>query len=202
MTIGDRIKKLRKDKGMTQEELAKYIDSTKQTIYKYENNIITNIPSDKIEKIAKALQTTPSYLMGWDDEQFNIIGVDEKDIKILKERYGSSLREHLIPILIKNETFYIVDESEYNALRGKLIQSHYNSLNPTGQDSIVSIISFLKQLNSTGQKEAVKRVEELTHIEKYTAKDQHLLLNAAHEIEDASEEDKAHDDAIMDDEDF
>lgn len=52
---------------MTQEELAKYIDSTKQTIYKYENNIVTNIPSDKIEKIAEALGTTPFYLMGWND---------------------------------------------------------------------------------------------------------------------------------------
>ncbi|AGC67409.1 putative transcriptional regulator [Thermoclostridium stercorarium subsp. stercorarium DSM 8532] len=67
MAIGDRIKKLRIEKGMTQEELAKYIDSTKQTIYKYENNIVTNIPSDKIEKIAEALGTTPSYLMGWND---------------------------------------------------------------------------------------------------------------------------------------
>ena len=66
MTIGERIKKRRIKIKMTQEELAKYIDSTKQTIYKYENNIVTNIPSDKIEIMARALQTSPAYLMGWD----------------------------------------------------------------------------------------------------------------------------------------
>lgn len=69
MTIGDRIKGLREDSKITQEQLAKYIKSTKQTIYKYENNIITNIPSDKIEKIAKALNSTPAYLMGWTAEK-------------------------------------------------------------------------------------------------------------------------------------
>lgn len=65
-TIGNRIKKSREEKQLTQEELAKYINSTKQTIYKYENNIITNIPSDKIENIAKALNISPAYLMGWE----------------------------------------------------------------------------------------------------------------------------------------
>lgn len=51
MTIGDRIKKLRKDRDMTQEELAKCIDSKKQTIYKYENNIVTNIPLGVLKKL-------------------------------------------------------------------------------------------------------------------------------------------------------
>jgi transcriptional regulator with XRE-family HTH domain len=65
MTIGDRIKELREEAKITQEELAKHINSTKQTIHKYENNIVSNIPSDKIEKIADILDTTPAYLMGW-----------------------------------------------------------------------------------------------------------------------------------------
>ena len=34
----------------------------------YENLDITNIPSDKIEKLAVIYKTTPSYLMGWEDE--------------------------------------------------------------------------------------------------------------------------------------
>lgn len=67
MTIGERIKEYRERKGITQEELASKIGTKKQTIYKYENNIITNIPSDKIEKIAGALDTTPVVLMGWLD---------------------------------------------------------------------------------------------------------------------------------------
>ncbi len=69
MTIGDRIKVLREEEKLTQDELAKYIDTTKQTIHKYENNIVTNIPSDKIVKISEILNCTPAYLMGWTEEK-------------------------------------------------------------------------------------------------------------------------------------
>jgi len=67
MDIGERIKKIRLKKNLTQDELALKINTTKQTIYKYENGIITNIPSSKIEAIANALNTTPEYLMGWEN---------------------------------------------------------------------------------------------------------------------------------------
>lgn len=65
MRIGDRIKALRNEIGMGQTDLADKIGVSKQTMYKYENNIVTNIPSDKIELIAKNLGTTPAALMGW-----------------------------------------------------------------------------------------------------------------------------------------
>lgn len=67
MSIGDRIKKRRELLNMPQVELAGKIQVSKQTLYKYENNIITNIPSDKLESVAKVLDISPSYLMGWDD---------------------------------------------------------------------------------------------------------------------------------------
>lgn len=67
MNVGDRIKLRRKEIGMSQTDLANEVGSTKQNIYKYENGIITNIPSDKVEAISAALCTTPAYLMGWDD---------------------------------------------------------------------------------------------------------------------------------------
>lgn len=66
MTIGKRIKDAREAKGATQDELAKAANTTKQTIYKYENGIVTNIPSNKIEAIASFLNVSESYLMGWD----------------------------------------------------------------------------------------------------------------------------------------
>jgi transcriptional regulator with XRE-family HTH domain len=74
MTIGDRIKILREEAGLTQDELAKHINTKKQTIHKYENNIVTNIPSDKIEIIANVLDTSPAYLMGWTDNKCKIVG--------------------------------------------------------------------------------------------------------------------------------
>ena len=67
MTIGERIKKKRIESGFSQVDFANKIDVSKQTLYKYENNIITNIPSDKIEAISKVLNPSPMYLMGWED---------------------------------------------------------------------------------------------------------------------------------------
>lgn len=63
--MGARIKVLRTELGMTQTQLAEKINSTKQTIYKYETGVITNIPLDKVKLIATALDTTPEYLAGW-----------------------------------------------------------------------------------------------------------------------------------------
>ena len=68
LSIGKRIKEIRISKNITQDELALKIGTTKQTIYKYENEIVTNIPSQKIELISNALNTTPDYLMGWSDK--------------------------------------------------------------------------------------------------------------------------------------
>lgn len=83
MSLGDNIKKLRKSTGLTQEDIAKEIGVSKQTVQKYENGIINNIPSDKIEVIAKLLKTTPAKLMGWEDSRssrsFNLVSPNITD---------------------------------------------------------------------------------------------------------------------------
>lgn len=71
MTKGQRIKELREKKGLTQVELAKVLGTTKQTISKYEKDIVTNIPSDRVEAIAMALDSTPEYILNWKKEQKN-----------------------------------------------------------------------------------------------------------------------------------
>ena len=67
MTIGERIKYTRESKGISQVDLANAVNVSKQSLYKYENNIITNIPSDKIEAISTFLGVSPAYLMGWEE---------------------------------------------------------------------------------------------------------------------------------------
>ncbi len=76
MTIKDRLKNRRSELDMTLEEVAQTVGVTRATIQKYENGIISNIPSDKIELLAKALKTTPGYLMGWDIPNPNIPDFD------------------------------------------------------------------------------------------------------------------------------
>lgn len=81
MSKGERIKELRERYEMTQDQLAQKLDTTKQTIFKYENGIITNIPSDKIEKMASIFNVSPSYILDWDDR----VDVKPNRIKV----YGS-----------------------------------------------------------------------------------------------------------------
>ena len=69
MTIGQRIKSARERNDMTLDEVAKRCNTTKQTIFKYENEIVTNIPYDKIVLLSKALDVSPSYLFGWEEKK-------------------------------------------------------------------------------------------------------------------------------------
>ena len=69
MSIGTKIKMLREDKRMSLEDVAKLCGTTRQTIYKYENEIVTNIPYDKIILLAKALNATPSQLFDWKEDK-------------------------------------------------------------------------------------------------------------------------------------
>ena len=64
--LSERIRSLRKKKGLSLEQLADTIGTSRQTVHRYETGVITNIPHEKIEALAKALDTTPSSLMGWD----------------------------------------------------------------------------------------------------------------------------------------
>ena len=65
MTLGERIKSAREALKMTQEELGDLCNTTKQTIFKYETGIVTNIPLDRLEVLSEKLGVTPGYLTGW-----------------------------------------------------------------------------------------------------------------------------------------
>lgn len=80
MTKGERIKQRRESLGISQVALADAIGEKKQTVYKYETDRITNIPIENIESMAKVLNTTPSYLMGWDDSALPSPDVTEDTI--------------------------------------------------------------------------------------------------------------------------
>lgn len=66
--IGSTIKSLRVSRGMNQTDVAKKIGVSKQTLFKYENGIVQNIPTKYIERLANLFDVSPGYLMGWQDE--------------------------------------------------------------------------------------------------------------------------------------
>lgn len=68
MTKGERIKARREALGLSVGELASRINKNRATIYRYENGDIEDMPITVLEPLAKALNTTPAYIMGWEEE--------------------------------------------------------------------------------------------------------------------------------------
>lgn len=66
--MAKRIKDLRQEKGLTLEQVADVVGVGKSTVRKWETGMIANMRRDKIADLAKALGTTPAYLMGWEED--------------------------------------------------------------------------------------------------------------------------------------
>ncbi|MCC0700367.1 helix-turn-helix transcriptional regulator [Clostridioides sp. ZZV15-6383] len=117
--ITNRIKNKRLELNMSYQDLANKTGLSKSTLQRYETGTIKNIPLDKLEILAHALNESPAFIMGWS----------------------------------KNS---------------KLIKTKENKL-----------LSSFNELNDIGQNEAIKRVGELTQINKYINKN-HIDTMAAH----------------------
>ena len=62
-SIGARISQLRKDKGMTQKELAERLQVSQPVVSDYENDVI-RLPADIVGEIAQILEVTSDELLG------------------------------------------------------------------------------------------------------------------------------------------
>ena len=83
MTTGERIKYLRKQLGMTQEELGEKIGVQKAAINKYETGIVVDLKRSKIAELAKALDCSPLYLLEGSEDELS------EDEKVLVDGYRS-----------------------------------------------------------------------------------------------------------------
>ena len=84
--LANKLKELRRSKKMTLEELAARVGTSKQTIHRYENGVISNIPHEKIKLLADALCVPPSALMGWSESVYsfdNIMPINHKKVPII-----------------------------------------------------------------------------------------------------------------------
>ena len=105
-----RIKELRKERNMTLEDVAKIVGVGKSTVRKWETGMIENMRRDKIATLAKALGTTPLYLMGWQEEQ------KKNDIQadiILKMRTDTEFMSVV-------ETLYKLDKDKLHSINQML----------------------------------------------------------------------------------
>lgn len=68
MDIGERIKQRRIEMGFSVDEVAAKIGKARATVYRYENTDIKKMPADILIPLAKALNTTPAYLLGFSED--------------------------------------------------------------------------------------------------------------------------------------
>lgn len=68
MTVGQRLVYYRDRAGLKQIELAEKVGITKQLLWKYETDRVTNIPINNIATIADVLHVDPAVLVGWREE--------------------------------------------------------------------------------------------------------------------------------------
>lgn len=71
MSIGQRIRTMRIQNGLSIDDLAYRLGKNRTTIYRYENGDIENLPLGILDSLANALNTTPAYLMGWENSENN-----------------------------------------------------------------------------------------------------------------------------------
>jgi repressor LexA len=75
--LSTKIKQLRQERGMTLEQVADIVGVGKSTVRKWETGMIANMKRDKIALLAKALGTTPAYLMGWKEDNREEVSLNE-----------------------------------------------------------------------------------------------------------------------------
>lgn len=174
MTIGNRIKQRRLELNLGVDELAEKLGKNRATVYRYESNDIENFPITLVPALAKVLETTPAYLMGW-EEEYEFRSTPENSI-------GKINVEDL-------KRVYDISDFRKNRLENSIIDN-LGKLNNDGKKSLLDYSNVL-----LGNPDFVN--EEVTD-------NSHLEVAAAHERTDieVTEEMRKHDDDIMDDDNF
>ena len=110
MKIHENIKRLREEQNLTLEEVGKRTGTTKQTIKRYESGEISAIPYDRITSLAKCFQVTPSYLMGWEDDNvlMEIEKADEDFKLIMAEKRYKEYFEKFLNLSDKGKEYVMV----------------------------------------------------------------------------------------------
>lgn len=94
MDIKDIIKKKRTEKQLTQEQLARKIGTTKQTIHRYETGVIQNIPLKKLNQLAAALDVSLLLLLDPGGQTESSVTTEQAfQALVLLERYAYQSRK-------------------------------------------------------------------------------------------------------------
>lgn len=159
MSVGEQIKKCRNEIKLSQKELGKKLGVSQAMIAQYESG--KRLPKlETIQKIAEALEV-PLYDLFVTKTDNLGISIDLIDVKHPEDitKYLSAIDPHF------NEEF-LKEKIEAERI------GHLSNLEQLETQNIEQLVDNYLKLNDLGQQEAVKRVEELTEIPRYTKKEE------------------------------
>ena len=111
MAVQDIIKSRRKELKLTLKEVAERLHVSEGTVSRYESGEIQNMGIDKIASLARALECSPGYLMGWEKKPAEVLRQDDpKKDRLLAfyESFNSAGKEELL-----RYAEYLDSKSEY-----------------------------------------------------------------------------------------
>ena len=130
-TIGSRIRTRREELGLSQDELAKRLGyKSRSSLNKIELDQ-RNLTQSKIKAIADALETTPSYIMGWNETTDNLLLKTARE-KVNGDRFfEKTLDEQETLLSLSNEAMKIAKD--------------YSDLDSWGKSAVRDLVRTEKQ---------------------------------------------------------
>lgn len=103
MKIGERLKRLRLERGMTQQEVGEALGITKGAVQKYESGQIVNFRSDTIRELCDLFGLAPAYFI-YDDTAEDYISQNSMEIRsMIVAHFGAKFVKLLDTLHMLNE---------------------------------------------------------------------------------------------------
>lgn len=112
MSIGERIKSLRLQRGMSIDELATKLGKNRTTVYRYEKGDIENLPIDALKPLAEILETSPAYLMGWDNETNEDAATVGDLLRLIRKQQNMTIEEFSKKLGISSDKLCMYETGE------------------------------------------------------------------------------------------
>ena len=99
MTIADRIRNRRIELGLSVDDLAKLLNKNRATVYRYESNYIKTYAPEVISMLADALQTTPAYFYGYEEQEDNVSDPEIRIVSGMMENLSKEQKQQIVAIV-------------------------------------------------------------------------------------------------------
>lgn len=145
---------------MTLEDVANKLGVSSPTVQRYESGAISNIPPEKVEKLAEIFSVSPSLLMGWNDDKLyfdfytnDIIYIANKH----KKNVEDELKKLYVSLEINNQEF---TDDFFKELSKNIITDFSNNISKIKFNEILNDIDFVNKLEEAKKSMSVDFISE------------------------------------------